>query len=50
MEDIKFAKKENKRIKMLELNITGQFPLMIFVMHLLKRVFHYLTIFMDHAK
>jgi hypothetical protein len=43
-EDIKFSKKGNKRMKMLELNI------MTFKMHLLKRVFHYLTIFMDHKK
>ncbi len=38
MEDINFAKKGNKKIKMLELNITTQFPCMTLEMHLLKRV------------
>jgi hypothetical protein len=50
MEDIKVAKKGNKRMKMLELNITAQFPCMTLEMHLLKRVFHYLTIFTDSKK
>ncbi len=44
MEDINYAKKGNGTIKMLELNITAQFPCMKLEMHLLKRVFHYLTI------
>jgi hypothetical protein len=42
--------KGNKRMKKLELNITGQFPLMTLEMHLLKRFFHYLKIFMDCTK
>jgi hypothetical protein len=50
MEDIKFAKKGNKKMKMLELNITRQFPLLTFKMHLLKRVYHYMTIIMDRTK
>ncbi len=37
-------------MKMLELNITAQFPCMTLEMHLLKRVFHFLTIYMDHTK
>ncbi len=32
---------------MLELNITGKFPLMTFEMQLMKRIYHYLTIFTD---
>jgi hypothetical protein len=50
MEDIKLAKKRKQRMKMLEVNITGQFSLMTFKMHLLKRIYHYLTIFMDPTK
>jgi hypothetical protein len=45
MEDINYAKKGNKTMKMPELNITAQFPCMTLEMHLLKRVFHYLTIY-----
>jgi hypothetical protein len=50
MEDVIFQKKGNERTKMLELNITAQFPSMTLEMHLLKRVFHYLTIFMNRTK
>ncbi len=50
MEDINFAKNGNKKMKMLELNITTQLPCMTLEMHLLKRVFHYLTIFIDCEK
>ncbi len=35
---------------MLELNITAQFPCLTLEMLLLKRVFHYLIIFMDRTK
>ena len=45
-----FPKKGNKKMKMLELIITAQFPCMTLEIHLLKRVFHYLTIFMDRTK
>ncbi len=37
-------------MKSLESNITTQFPCMTLEMHLLKRVFHYLTTFMDRTK
>jgi hypothetical protein len=37
-------------MKMLELNITAQFPCLTLEMLLLKRVFHYLIIFMDRTK
>jgi hypothetical protein len=45
-----FSKKGNKKMKMLELNTTAQFLCMTLEMHLLKRVFHYLTIYMDRTK
>ncbi len=50
MDDINLAKKENKTMKMLELNITTQFLRMTLKMHLLKRVFHYPTTSMDRTK
>jgi hypothetical protein len=50
MDYMNFAKKGNKKMKTLELNITAQFPCMTLEMHLLNRVFHYLTIFMDCTK
>ncbi len=50
MADNNFSKKGNKKMKMLELNITTLFPCMTLEMHLLKRVFHYLTIYMDRTK
>jgi hypothetical protein len=43
-------KKGNKTMKMLELNITTHFPCMTLEMHLMKRVFHYLTIYMGRTK
>ncbi len=45
-----WPKKENETMKMLELNITAWCPCMTLKMHLLKRVFHYLTISMDRTK
>ncbi len=50
MADINYAKKRNEKMNMLELNITAQCPCMTLEMHLLKRVFHYLTISMDRKK
>ncbi len=42
--------KKKEKMKMLELNIAAQFPCMTLEMHILKRVFHYLTIYMDCIK
>jgi hypothetical protein len=50
MADINLAKQGNEKMKMLELIITAQFPCMTLEMHLLKRVFRYLTIYMNHTK
>ncbi len=50
MEDINYAKKGNKTMKMLESNITAQFPCMTLEMHSLKRVSRYLTIYMDRTE
>jgi hypothetical protein len=50
MEDINFAKKRKQEDEDAGLNITAQFPCVTLEMHLLKRFFHYLTIFMDHTK
>jgi hypothetical protein len=50
MEDIILAKKRNERMKMLGMNISAQFPCLTIEMHLLKRIFHYLTIFMNCTK
>ncbi len=49
MEDINYSKKR-KQENEYELNFTTQFPCMTFEMHLLKRFFHYLTIYMDRTK
>jgi hypothetical protein len=38
MEDIKFAKERKREDEDAGMNITGQFPLVTFNMHLLKRV------------
>ncbi len=50
MDNLNLAKKENKTMKMLELNVTAQYPCMTLEIHLLKRVFNYLTISTDHTK